>query len=165
MEEIKKIDGTPFGNKGSLAIALKDKGLTATYDPVEKAGGWSGVAAEKPKPKGIKCRVQRSNCDPDNRDMPISVTVNSIFNKKKFWPGEEVELTQAHINVLRDSIEEVRIPIPPESGIYSSKDPIALAKNFYPAMSPEVNPADNTITMTSRVPNYIVEVLSEEDAC
>lgn len=161
-EEIRKIDGTPFGNKGSLAIALEQKKLTDTYEAVEKDGGWVGVYFPKtesePKVKLIKCRVHRSNCDPDNKDMPISVTVNSISNKKTFWPGEEIELTQSHINVLKDSVEEVRLPIPPESGIYASKDPIAVAKNFFPSMTPEVNPVDNTITMISRTPNYIVEL-------
>jgi len=156
--EIRKSDGSVFGNKGSLAIALNQKGLTDSHDMVEKDDGWVGMPkVEAVQEKLIKCRVHRSNCDPDNRDMPISVTVNSISNKKVFWPGEEVLLTQAHINVLKDSVEENRILIPPESGIYASKDPIAVAKNFYPSMRAEVNPTDNTISMISRVPNYIIE--------
>jgi len=158
--EIRKSDGSVFGNKGSLAIALTQKGLTDSHDMVEKDDGWVGIPKEAVEPeKLIKCRVHRSNCDPDNRDMPISVTVNSISNKKVFWPGEEVLLTKAHINVLKDSVEENRILIPPESGIYASKDPIAVARNFYPTMRPEVNPSDNTISMISRIPNYIIELV------
>ena len=163
MEEIRKLDGKPFGNKGSLAIALKEKGLTDTYETVERDGGWVGIyMAEKATPKKtllIKCRVHRSNCDPDNKDMPISVTPNSISNRKTFWPGEEVELTQAHIDILKNSVEEVRLTIPPESGIYAAKDPIAVAKNFYPAMTAEVSQMDNTISMISRTPNYILEMI------
>lgn len=111
------------------------------------------------KPKSIKCRVYRANVDPDNKDMPISVTVNSLSNKKTFWPGEEVELSLSHVAVLKNSVEETRIQIPPESGIYASKDPVAVAKNFYPSMVPEVSQIDNTISMVSKIPNYIIETV------
>lgn len=163
MEEIRTKDEKPFGNKGSLAIALKGKNLTDTYEAVEKDGGWVGVfVAEKAtpkKPRLIKCRVHRSNCDPDNKDTPISVTPNAITNRKVFWPGEEVSLTQSHIDILKNSVEEIRIQIPPESGIYAAKDPVAVAKNYYPAMTAEINPQDNTISMISRTPNYLIEFL------
>jgi hypothetical protein len=172
MEQILTTSGEAFGNKGSLIIALQQKGLAETYEPIEKeGGGWVGVPKKKeaePLPvskdkesslgKMVKCRVYRSNVDPDNRDMPISVTVNSIANKKTFWPGEEVLLSEAHINVLKDSVEESRIHIPAESGIYASKDPVAVARNFYPSMKAEVDPVDNTISMVSRVPNFLVEI-------
>jgi len=154
--EIRKEDGEIFGNRGSLTTAMKKQNATETHEIIEKDGGFIGVP--KTVKKLIKCSVHRSNCDPENRDMPISVTVNSSSNKKVFWPGEEVELSQAHINVLKDSVEEVRIPIPPESGVYSSKDPVAVAKNYYPSMKAVINPMDNTITMVSKVPNYIVEI-------
>lgn len=178
MKEITKKDGTPFGNKGSLAMVLKDKGLTDTHEIVAKGAGFVGqfnangtpkvdavisevdkAAALKTKPevKLIKVRVFRSNVDPDNRDTPISVTLNTLNRKRIFWPGEEVELEKGHLNILKDSVEEVNILIPPESGIYASRDPIAVAKNFYPNMQARVNPTDNTITMTSRIPNYIIE--------
>lgn len=152
MKNITKADGTPFGNKPSLVRALNEQGLTG-YDAIEKDGGFIGV-----KPDKIKCRIHRANCDPDNRDMPISVTVNNSSSKKVFWPGEEIELTQAHINVLKDSVEEVRISIPSESGIYASKDPVAVAKNQYPSMKAVVNPMNNMITMIRRIPNYVIEI-------
>ena len=158
MEEITKEDGTAFGSKGSLAMVLKQKGLTDTYETVETTEGFVGVP-KRVKDKLIKCRVYRSNVDPDNRDMHISVTHNSLAHKKIFWPGEEVELTEGQINILKDSVEENRLFIPAESGIYASKDPIAVAKNFYPNMRAEVNPTDNTISMISRVPNFIVELV------
>ena len=86
-----KEDGTAFGNKGVLMSLLKQKGLENKYDPEETKDGWIGVlkkeAVVAEKPKLIKCRVYRSNVDPDNRDMPISVTFNSISNKRTFWPA------------------------------------------------------------------------------
>jgi len=167
MGEIRKEDGTPFGNKGSLVMALQRQELTDTYEMVEKEGGWVGVKKTecppketKPqKPKVTKCRVHRSNCDPDNRDMQISVTVNNAANKKVFWPGQEVELTDSQLGVLRDSVEEVKLVIPPESAVYSAKDPVAVARGYYPNMTAEVASATGIISMVSRIPNFIVEAV------
>jgi len=153
--EIRKGDGSPFGNKGPLVTAIKKQGAMKTHEVIEKDGGF--IAVLKKAKKLIKCRIHRSNCDPENRDMPISVTVNSSSNKKVFWPGQEIELSESHINVLKDSVEEFRIPIPSESGIYASKDPVTVARNSFPTMKAEINPADNMITMVSRIPNYIIE--------
>lgn len=112
------------------------------------------------RPKKYKMvRVHRSNIDPDNRDNIISVCVNSPENRKKFYPGEEVKLTEEQINVLKTSVEETRLVIPPDSGIYQSKNPMVTAKNSYPNMIPEQDRATGLITMTSRTPNYIVEIL------
>lgn len=166
MEQILTSEGKPFDTKNSAIFELKHKGMDETYEPIlMQGGGWVGVKKKNNKKetgsslgKMVKCRVYRSNVDPDNRDMPISVTVNSISNKKTFWPGEEVLLSEAHINVLKDSVEESRIHIPAESGIYASKDPVAVARNFYPSMKAEVDPVDNTISMVSRVPNFLVEI-------
>ena len=166
-QEILTADNAPFKNKGSLVIALQSQGLTDTHEPAEKeGGGWVGVpktvktAPSKPeKAKRIKCRIHRSNVDPDNRDLPISITVNTPHNKKVFWPGQEVELTESQLGVLKDAVEEVRITIPPESGVYESRDPVALAKSYYPNMSPEIDRATGQITMLSRIPNFIIETI------
>lgn len=157
--EIRRTGGEPFGTKGSLAASLEQKKLTESHDMVEKEGGWVGVKKEIGKKKLIKCRVYRANCDPDNKDQPISVTINTASSKRNFWPGEIVELSKSHIGVLKDSVEETKLQIPPESGVYASSDPIAVARNFYPTMTAVVNPTDNMITMISRVPNYIVEMV------
>ncbi len=163
MEDIKKIDGTLFGNKASLVAVLKQKGFEDTHEAIEKEDGWVGVikpATKKPnasKEKLIKCRVHRTNCDPENKDMPISVTVNTANNKRVFWPGQEVELTASQIGVLKDSVQETSLPIPPESGIYDSQNPMALAKAYFPTMTPITDPVTGTINMVSRTPNYIVE--------
>jgi len=166
MDVIRK-DGTPFRHKNELASVLARKKLD--YDMVETDEGWIGkpktetkVATKtKPKSKELKCRVYHANTDPGNADMEISVTVNTAASKKIFWPGVDVMLTQAHINVLKDSVEETRFDIPSESAIYSSRDPITAAKNNYPAMRAEVNPSTGLITMFRSMPNYLVEIVEE----
>lgn len=179
--EILTSTGKAFAKKAPLVAVLQHRGLKETHKPVEIEGrGWVGrpkgiesveamgeVAdppADEKQPqkepvKLIRCKVFRSNVDPDNKDLPISIIVNEKSSKKVFMPGQEVELTQAHLNVLRDSVGENRLSIPPESGIYESANPTVLAKEFYPSMTPEVDPASGTITMVGRTPNYIVERL------
>ena len=148
--------GEPFGKKGALAMALQKHGLGDGYEPVEiEPGRWIGK--KKEKPKVTKCRVHRSNVDPDNRDLIISINVNEKSKKKVFFPGQEVELLPEHISVLQNSVEEVRLNIPAESGIYESANPLQVARNLYPNMTPEVDPASGTITMIQRTPNYIIE--------
>jgi len=160
MEEIRTAGGAEFGNKGTLAIALKQKGLTDTYEAIEKDGGWVGIPKKgQKKEKLTKCSVHRTNCDPDNKDNPISITVNTANNKKVFWPGQEVELTDSQIGVLKNSVEEVKLTIPPESGVYESQNPIALARSYYPTMTPSVDQASGMIDMISRTPNYIIEAV------
>lgn len=148
--------GEPFAKKGVLAMALQKSGLKDQYEPFEiESGKW--VGRKKEKPKTIKCRVHRSNVDPDNKDLMISINVNEKSKKKVFFPGQEVELLEEHINVLRNSVEEVRLTIPAESGIYESANPVQVAKNFYPNMAAQVDPASGLITMIQRTPNYIIE--------
>ena len=65
-------------------------------DPIEEK-----QALTKPKQKTKKVRVHRSNVDPDNKDVQISVCVNTAANRKIFWPGEEVELTESQIGALK----------------------------------------------------------------
>jgi len=124
------------------------------------------VEAKEPvvrgRPKKYKTvRVHRSNVDPDNRDLPISVCVNNPAERKRFWPGEEVKLTEAQINVLKTSVEEMRIEIPADSGIYQSKNPMVVARNSYPGMTPEQDQITGIIFMTTRTPNYIIEFVDE----
>lgn len=176
--------GGSFGNKGSLAIALKNAGLQDSYEAAEfKGGGWVGVPrenfanggekdnvlAQKPpneeafsppvSSKTVKVRVHRANMDPENSNLQISLCVNSSMNRKIFYPGEEVELTPSEIESLKDSVEETQIIVPPGSGIYQTQDPMALAKNQYPGMAPTRDSRTNLIVMVKRIPNYIIEVV------
>ena len=168
MEEIRKSDGTPFATKNALLMTLGKKKLTDTYEAVEKDGGWVGVKkSEEVKPKKVgfknmptrKYIIHRTNCDPDNKNLPISITVNNIANKKVFWPGVEVELNESQIGVLKDSVEETKLDIPMESGIYESQNPMALAQSFYPNMIARRSEVTGIITMVQRTPNYIIEIV------
>lgn len=163
-------DNKPFLQKGACVIAISRKKLNATHEPIAVPGGFVGRKVEK-KPKvpkkalecNIKCRVTRTNIDPDNTDMPISVTVNDRRNKREFLPGQEVMLSRAHINVLRDSVEETRLFIPTDSGIYTSADPLGFARRQYPGMIAMEDPRTGQIMMVNRVPNYIIEELPNGD--
>ena len=145
-EEATNIEEIPIAeqdkNKPQLGLGIKIE---------EKKAG-------RPK-KFTKVRVHRSNVDPDNKDTIISVCVNSPAERKRFWPGEEVKLTEAQIGVLKNSVDEVRIEIPSDSGIYQSKNPLVVAKNSYQGMTPEQDQVTGIIIMTSRSPNYIIEYL------
>jgi len=126
--------------------------------PDNNTNGETTIKKRGPKAKTL-VRVHRSNVDPDNRNLPIYVCVNNPSEKLTFWPGEEVKLTESQISVLKDSVEEVRIIIPSESGIYEAKNPIVAAKNYYPDMTPAKDPVTGLIVMTQRVPNYIIETV------
>jgi len=109
-----------------------------------------------------KVRVHRNNVDQDNADMIISVCVNDAKNRKKFQPGEEIVLSKAEIETLRNSVEETRLYIPPDSGIYQAKDPLSVARNQYPGMRPELDRVTGQIVMVSRTPNYVIEYVNDE---
>lgn len=156
----------PFEKKGACVIALTQKKLRATHEPIAVPGGFIGRKIEE-KPKApikplecnIKCRVTRTNVDPDNANVPISVIVNDRKNKREFQPGQIVQLSQGHINVLRDAVEETRLVLPDDSGIYKAENPLALARSQYPDMDAQFDPSTGGITCTRRQPNYIVEIL------
>ena len=160
-------EGRPFEKKGACVIALTQKKLRATHEPVAVPGGFIGRKVEeepkepvKPLVCNIKCRVTRTNIDPDNANLKITATVNDRKNKREFYPGQEVMLSRGHIDVLKNSVEETRFHIPGDSGIYESRDPLAMARNQYPSMTASIDPLTGQIIMTRRVPNYIVEELS-----
>ena len=160
-------EGKPYEKKGACVIALTQKKLRATHEPVAVPGGFIGrkvdvkpKASIKPLVCNIECRVTRTNVDPDNAMVPISVTVNDRKNKREFSPGTVVKLSKAHIDVLRNSVEETKLVIPGDSGIYESKDPLALARSQYPDMIASYDQQTGEIICTRRVPNYVVEVLS-----
>jgi len=163
--------GKPFEKKGACVIALTQKKLRATHEPVAVPGGFIGRKVEdkpkisiKPLKCNIRCRVTRTNVDPDNANIPITVIVNDRKNKREFLPGQEVLLSKAHVDALRMSVEETRLVIPDDSGIYQSSDPMALARNQYPEMIPELDPMTGQIVMTRKISNYIVEQLGKVES-
>lgn len=172
-EIITKEDGTPFDKKGAAAMVLNKKGLSSTYEVVEhEGGGFVGAllkdrdisipSATKQKSKTKLVRIHRASGAPENKDLQISVCLNHAKDRKKFYPGEEVELTLPEINVLRTSIEENALYIPPDSGIYAAADPLAIARNQYPGMSAQYDHVTGQIKVTKRTPNYLIEEVVNE---
>jgi len=144
----------PFKTKKDATEALVNEGVFDEYDVVSAdTGGYVGVKREAKKESVRerpiknespdvdlmttmkKVRVHRASGDEDNRDVQISVCVNSAKNRRVFYPGEEVELSLAQIAVLRNSVEETKLVIAPDSGIYEAKNPEAMARNHYPGMT------------------------------
>lgn len=118
-------------------------------------------AEEKPKApakgkKTKKCRVYRLG---DNKHAPITVTVNDIRNKREFMPGQEVELTQQHIEALRNARIDSEIPVPDESGVYQASNPLHEAQRQNPSHKAEVDIKTGSIVLRRSEPLYSVEVL------
>lgn len=108
--------------------------------------------------KIIKCKVHRTNTDPDNKDIPIVVNaVGSAIGRKVFAPGQIVDLNPTQIDILQNAIEEHEIPIADDSGIYESANPKRLAEQYYPGYSARIDTITGQITMVKRIPNYIIE--------
>ena len=177
MTDILRADGNEFTLKAHIIGALRKQGCEEDYVPVKtENGGWIGVPVGDPRieemtefepvvektPKDkYLCRVYRANCDEANRDQIIKVTVNSFNNRKVFKPGEEVELNISQINVLKDSVVDTEIHIEPSSGIYSSKNPEAAAKNQYPGFQIRKDQTTGYITAFKHEPKYIIEYLED----
>lgn len=167
MEEkfFKPADGGVFRTREAITAALVEKGVTDKYKIVIDGLGYVGVLKKLPAKKKVANKakksnryiVHRSNVDPDNNSLPITVTANNLSSKKVFLPGSEVTLTESQLDVLRNSVEEVRLDIPVDSAIYSSPDPMALAQNMYPGMLPKTDESTGGIFVTKRTPNYIIE--------
>jgi len=188
-EDILNKDGNEFKLKAHLIMALRKRELLDTYAALRTVnGGYIGVPVgderlanqpdpiprpQKPKapvaeqkaepkaakPKKLRVRVYRANCDEQNRDLAIKVTANSANNRKVFLPGEEVWLSDTQVSILRDSVTENRIDIEPASGIYSAKDPEVAAKNQYPGMQIKRNPINGHLFAFRSIPNFIIETL------
>jgi hypothetical protein len=177
MELFYDVGDKSFKTKKDATEALVNEGVFDEYDVVASSGGgYVGVkkegkkesAEEKPakkeSPKEVnlmttmkKVRVHRASGDEDNRDVQISVCVNSAKNRRVFYPGEEVELSLAQIAVLRNSVEETKLVIAPDSGIYEAKNPEAMARNHYPGMTLRRDKTTGLINMFKRTPNYLIE--------
>ena len=108
--------------------------------------------------KKIRCRVHRSNVDPENKDLLITVNDAGVSNgKREFSPGQIVTLTQVQIDILRDSVETSEIVIPDGSGIYEQSNPKKAAESMYPGFQAAINPVDGTVVVRKYTPNYIIE--------
>ncbi len=156
---ILKDDGTAFKTELAAKSAMTRQDIDDAHTIKPYKDGFAIFAKDEKVIKMKKYRVHRSNVDPDNRDLIITVTANSIANRKVFWPGEEVELSSTQVDILKNSIEEIKLVIPPESGIYLTANPVTAAQSQYPDMSPEIDRSTNTISMVKRIPNYVIETI------
>ena len=168
-------DGKEFSLKAQVGAALKRQGLQDSHVIWQTPkGGFIGIPSddsradedhslirEPRKNAKFLCRVYRANCDEENRDLIIKVTANGPHERAVFKPGEDTELTETQINILKDAVLDSKIEIPFNSGIYSAKNPEVAAKNQYPDFQVTRNPYTNLITMTKHLPKYIVEHLGD----
>jgi len=115
---------------------------------------------EEVKTQKFVCKVYHMDMDQENRDVPISVCVNSALNRKKFLPGEEVVLTESEIQVLRNAIINTQIVIPGNSGIYEARDPVREAKKHYKDMEIVRDRRSGQILAIKNNPRFLVEIIS-----
>lgn len=180
--------GKAFKTEKACAMALGKAKVRDQYSIVETQGGWVGRPdpveggngngtkqddEQKPKVESYrfkgdlgpvrKVRVHRNNVDPDNKDQSISVCVNALVNKRTFFPGQVVELTKAHLDVLKNSVEYKELPLPEGSHVYDARDPLQAAQNQYPNMEVRRSPISGRIVAIRTSPNYTIEYLDEDE--
>lgn len=113
-------------------------------------------------PRKIIRRVIVNRLNVDTKNQNLIVTVNDLGahnGRKSFYPGQEVELSQVHINILKDAAERINLEIPPSSGIYESADPVKAARAQYPGFSVNQNKTSGVVSIERVQPNYsIVDV-------
>ena len=113
------------------------------------------------KPRMFKVKVHRQNVQPENQDLPITVNPvgAGLGGKRDFMPGQVVELTSTHLEILRNSVVENEIEIPDSSAIYESENPKKMAELNYPGMEAKMDPTTQRITMVKSTPNYVIEMM------
>ena len=107
--------------------------------------------------KRYRCVVHRLNTDRENADLPISVDVVGKRKKRVFYPGEEVILHDYHIEVLNNAVDSTELELPPESGIYSSENPLEQARRNYPGFKAVYSDVDGSIRLYKNAKMYSVE--------
>jgi len=111
--------------------------------------------------KRVKVIVHRLNVDDDNKDLPI--TVNDLGDPNGrivFSPGKPVDLTEAQLNILRDSVEESEITVPEGSGMYETANPLKIAEDNFPGFTASRDRETGLIKLRRRVPNFMIEIVS-----
>lgn len=104
--------------------------------------------------KQRKVKVYRMD---QNRDEPIRLCVNDRKNRKVFWPGQEVVLTESEIQALKDSVEPKRIEIPEDSEIYQQADPRLAAMQRNPGWDAEYDLLQGVVYLTSTSPLFVIQ--------
>jgi len=128
----------------------------ATEAPQKQA---SSKASQPVKKDGSRTRRVKVHRMDGNKHLPITVTVNTRRNRREFWPGQEVELTEQQIGALKDAIVSHNIPISEGSGVYESNNPKAEAMRQNPGWDATVDIASATVFLHKDEPVYVVEYL------
>ena len=152
-----------------MAKDKKAQGETADQDRYVRGSGIDMPITDDERDQGeseewlnsqFLCEVHRLNCERENADLPISVTV--IGKKRRvFNPGDRVALYGYHIGVLRNAVEDTQIELPPESAIYEESNPIAKAEMNFPGFRARLNSEDGSITLVKRLPLYSVNIMKK----
>jgi len=104
--------------------------------------------------KKKKVKVWRMD---ENKNEPIRLCVNDRSNRKVFWPGQEVILTEGEIQALRDSVQPKRIEVPEDSEIYQQPDPRLAAMQRNPGWDAEYDLLQGVVYLTSSNPLYVIQ--------
>lgn len=108
-----------------------------------------------------KVRVHRLNVDESNKELII--TVNDLgdtrHGKKEFIPGQEVELTQAQINILRAAVERQEITLDTYSGVHTESNPLMAAEKQFPGFKAHYDRHTGSVIVVKETPNYSIETV------
>ena len=142
--------------------------LKASGGKLIKAGKGGGkvTVAESPKVRKywaeeVTVKVFRINCPDEMRQSMIDLCVNNFSNKKPIRPGVPTKLTRSEAMALEQAKFEITFHIPETSGVYTKPDPIAAAKELYPAYDVQKNWRTGLIDVSKGEPQYMIQYVSE----
>lgn len=126
----------------------------------EQQSTHKGSKANMPlKKDGSRMRRVKVHRTDENRHAPITVYVNEPKNKREFFPGQAVELSEQLIEALKLAREESMIEIPENSGIYEAENPRLEAQAQNPGWDVETDFSTGTLYLKRSSPRYVIEYL------
>lgn len=136
---------------------------TSSYKAPVTTSAPAAVKAEvetDPRKQKYKVIVNRLNVAEGNQDLVIVVNDLGVVNGRiSFYPGQEVELTQVQIDILKEAVEVNHIDIPPGSGVYSSVDPVAAVQAAHPGFVVKRNHRTGGLFAEKVRPNYSINIV------
>jgi len=138
-------------------------------DNVTQAAPVKSRSKKDPLDDMVKVRMFHLD-EPENKDLPISLTVNVPDEKGKggsvlrrsFLPGQEVDLPKRLLNVARDAVISCQVPVPHGSAVYEAGTVDAqkrAAEVNWPGFRAVMNQVNGTINMIKRTPRFSIEYL------
>jgi hypothetical protein len=119
------------------------------------------MSDEETKTKGPKkyvVQVFRLGGDERNRKDPIYINTGKkeTGGKIEFHPEVDVLLTETQIRILETAIEENKVEITTESGIYEMNNPKKEAEKLWPGYRIVENEVDGSLTAVREEKVYSV---------